>query len=86
MLGNYLGSENGNLDLLIEYAERLENGAVFKRLGFLLEEVAPENGLLIDACRDRITTGNAKLDPKLSADRLMTRWRLWLPQDWIRER
>jgi predicted transcriptional regulator of viral defense system len=86
MLSNYLGSENGNMDLLIEYGDRLGNGAVFKRLGFLLERVAPESGFFIDACRTRITTGNAKLDPKLGADRLITRWRLWVPKSWTQER
>jgi predicted transcriptional regulator of viral defense system len=86
MLVNYLRSENGNMDLLIEYGDRLGNGAVFKRLGFLLERVAPENGLFIEACQNRITTGNAKLDPKLGADRLITRWRLWVPEGWTRER
>ncbi len=38
----YLRSENSDLNLLIEYGERLGNGAVFKRLGFLLERLAPE--------------------------------------------
>ena len=38
----YLRSENSDLYLLIEYGERLGNGAVFKRLGFLLERLAPE--------------------------------------------
>ena len=86
VLNNYLGSENGDPGLLIEYADRLGNGAVFKRLGFLLERIAPENSLFIDACRKRITTGNAKLDLNLGADRLITRWRLWVPNSWTRER
>jgi len=86
MLISYLRSETGNLGLLVEYGDRLGNGAVFKRLGFLLERVAPENGLFIEACQNRITTGNAKLDPRLGADRLITRWRLWVPEGWTRER
>ena len=40
MFYNYLKSENKDLKLLIEYAKRLGNGAVFKRLGFLLERFA----------------------------------------------
>jgi len=40
MLINFLQSKNKNLDLLIEYSEKLGNGAVFKRLGFLLEKTA----------------------------------------------
>jgi len=37
MFRNYLGSDVKNLDQLVEYAEHLDNGAVFKRLSFLLE-------------------------------------------------
>ncbi len=86
MLRNYLRSENKNLELLTEYAERFGNGAVFKRLGFLLERSAPDEVKAIDKCRTRLTTGNAKLDPKLRADKLITRWRLWLPESWAKER
>lgn len=86
MLTNYLRSENTNPDLLIDYAQRLGNGAVFKRLGFLLERATPGRIEQIEKCRSRLTTGNAKLDPKLSADRLITRWRLWVPESWTKEK
>ncbi len=80
LLINYLKSDNRNLDLLIDYADRLGNGAVFKRMGFLLERLVPEEQKAIDACRERMTTGNAKLDPALASDKLVTRWRLWVPE------
>ena len=82
MLNNYLRSENKNLTLLIEYAARLSNGAVFKRLGFLLEKLAPDETSTMDQCRARLTAGNAKLDSKLDNKRLVTRWRLWVPEHW----
>ncbi len=84
MLGNYLRSENKNLQLLIKYGERLSNGAVFKRLGFLLEKMAPDETKAIEECYKRLTTGNAKLDPKLTNIKLITRWRLWVPEKWKR--
>lgn len=85
MLLNYLRAEAKNLDLLVEYADRLGNGAVFKRLGFLLERNAPGESKVIAKCTLRLTKGNAKLDPKLKADRLVTRWRLWVPVQWLEE-
>jgi predicted transcriptional regulator of viral defense system len=84
MFINYLRSENNNLDLLIEYAERLGNGAVFKRLGFLLEKVPSKKTKIIEQCRKRLTAGNAKLDSTLNNSRLITRWRLWVPENWKR--
>lgn len=84
-LKNYLKSENKNLDLLIEYASRLGNGAVFKRLGFILERSAPDERQAIDALKSRITKGNSKLDPRLPADKLVTRWRIWVPKDSVED-
>ena len=85
VLLNYLKSESRNVELLIEYAKRLENGAVFKRLGFLMERLAPEEQAALMACQSEITKGNAKLDPALPAARLVTKWRLWVPEGWGKE-
>jgi predicted transcriptional regulator of viral defense system len=83
---DYLKSENKKIDLLIEYADRLGNGSVFKRLGFLLEQFAQDEQNMIKLCQTRLTKGNSKLDPKLPADKLVTRWRLWTPKNWAKER
>lgn len=85
MFENYLKSEKKDLNLLIDYAARLGNGAAFKRLGFLLEKFSPVDQEAIAQCRERLTTGNAKLDPALETDKLVTRWRLWVPQRWLKE-
>jgi predicted transcriptional regulator of viral defense system len=84
MLGNYLKSKNKNLELLIQYGERLGNGAIFKRLGFLLEKFASQETIAIENCYQRLTAGNAKLDLKLNNVKLITRWRLWVPENWKR--
>ena len=85
MLSNYLSSDAKNLELLIDYAERFGNGAVYKRLGFLLEQSAPDERLVIAECARRLTSGNTRLDPKLPAERLVTRWRLWVSESWLKE-
>lgn len=64
---------------LIEYGERLGNGAVFKRLGFLAEKL-PDGAKLAELCRDRLTMGNSRLDPALDGKRLVSRWRLLIPR------
>jgi predicted transcriptional regulator of viral defense system len=85
MFKNYLKSENKNLDVLIDYSMRLGNGAVFKRLGFLLERFSPDEKTIIEKCKSQLTKGNIKLDPKLVADKLVTRWKLWIPKNWAKE-
>jgi predicted transcriptional regulator of viral defense system len=86
MFMDYLKSENKKIDLLTEYADRFGNGAVFKRLGFLLEQFAQDEQDTINLCQTRLTKGNSKLDPKLPTDKLVTRWRLWIPKNWSKER
>lgn len=85
MLTSYLKSQKKDLALLLDYASRLGNGAVFKRLGYLLEKISPSDQEAIEQCRIRLTAGNVKLDPKLPADRLVTRWRLWISSQWAKE-
>ena len=85
MVKNYLRSDKKDLNLLINYADQLGNGAVYKRLGFLLELYYPDEQQIIEQCRSRLSSGNAKLDPRLKSERLITRWRLWVPDKWIKE-
>jgi predicted transcriptional regulator of viral defense system len=77
-LGAYLRRPDRSERLLIEYAERLGNGAVFKRLGFLAE-ASGDAPRLVDQCARRLTKGNAKLDPALECPQLVSRWQLSVP-------
>lgn len=83
-LQNYLRSSDADTKTIIRYAEQLGNGAVFKRLGFLASQM-PGLEELAEACRERLTAGNAKLDPAISCRRLVKAWRLWVPKNWDRE-
>jgi predicted transcriptional regulator of viral defense system len=80
-LNQYLSKKNGAPGELIKTAEQLGNGAVFKRLGFLTER---HGGLemVVAECQKRLTTGNAKLDPSTPCQKLVKRWRLWVPLSW----
>ena len=79
---NYKQWKEQSFKMLISYAERLGNGAVFKRLGFLAER-HPEGYDLAVTCKKNLTQGNAKLDTSLKCDHLVTRWRLWVPKSWL---
>jgi predicted transcriptional regulator of viral defense system len=80
-LNSYLERADRSDQRLIEYGERLDNGAVFKRLGFLAERHR-DGAKLAELCSTRLTAGNAKLDPSLDCKRLVSKWRLFIPQAW----
>jgi predicted transcriptional regulator of viral defense system len=82
---NYMNSKSKDTDLVIRYADIRGNGAVFKRLGFLASRFSPEEQDLISACRSRLTKGNARIDPSMPADKLVTAWKLWIPAGWVKE-
>ena len=82
-LDTFLNEAERSAQELIATADRLGNGAVFKRLGFLLERRGgPADAMA--ACHERLTAGNAKLDPALTCRHLVTRWRLWCPEGWAK--
>lgn len=85
-LKQFFKSDSFNTNQLIDYAEKLGNGAIFKRLGFLAAQTFGENHALIAACEARLSKGNAQLDPTLKGNRLITRWRLFVPASLSLER
>jgi predicted transcriptional regulator of viral defense system len=80
-LRSYLDRKDASSETLVDYAQQLGNGAVFKRLGFLAERHG-HHGQLARACIERMSKGVAKLDPALASPRLIRRWRLWVPSSW----
>ncbi|MCP4305505.1 MAG: hypothetical protein GY788_11630 [bacterium] len=79
----YMKRSDSDPEKLIAYAQRLGNGAVFKRLGFLAER-HPQGQFLVKEAKARLTKGHAKIDPALACDRLVTRWRLRVPPSWLK--
>jgi predicted transcriptional regulator of viral defense system len=84
-LAAYLRRGDRDDEKLIEYAVRLANGAVFKRLGFLAERF-PESAELARLCENHLSGGHAKLDPAQDGPRVVAKWRLLVPQRWAHER
>jgi len=85
MLKSYLGSQHRDPQLLVRYADQLGNKAVFKRLGYLAATFLSGEKELVQQCRARLSMGNARLDPKLPAKRLVTAWRIWVPANFSKE-
>lgn len=62
---------------LVEYGDRLGNGAVFKRLGYALEALGRDLPDLTGACQERVSAGVSMLDPDgPTGGRVLTRWNL----------
>lgn len=67
---------------LIDYAERMDIGAVYRRLGFLLETYAAATTEELDRLQRKLTKTYAPLDPTLPKEGThLSRWRLNLNVD-----
>ena len=69
---------SGHLDSLLDCAVQINNGALFKKLGYLAEQLEFKPSF-VNGCRKHLTSGYATLDKKATDYRLVTRWNLWVP-------
>ena len=77
VLASYFGEPARNDAQLLEYARRLGNRTVFKRLGYLLEACGIDAPAVAEACHKEMSTGLSLLDPTAKpAGRILKRWNL----------
>jgi predicted transcriptional regulator of viral defense system len=81
-LAEYSRSPRADFGKVVDYARRIGRGAVHKRLGFLLENAGLGTSEHLTACRRALTQGLAKLDPAVPCPRIVSRWRLRIPEAW----
>ena len=81
VLSAYVHSKDFNQEKLLKYAAAMENSAIYKRLGFLIEQLKSDASTSItSACKSNLKSGYSQLDPAVKGDRLETRWNLWVPK------
>lgn len=79
MIGAYGSEPERDDSKLVMTATKYANGAAWKRLGYLAEQVLPSPEAIIDAASAHLKAGYSKLDPAVrSKGRLARRWRLWI--------
>ncbi len=81
----YFESKYKDIKLLIDYAKRVNNKTIFKRLGFLLEtRFNCENELLLEI-QSYISIGYSALDTSMVSDQYIAKWRLKTSGSWKKE-
>lgn len=85
IFSEYLESKYNNLELLIDYAKEMNNKAIFKRLGFILETRFNGENKLILEIQNYISAGYSALDPSMPSDQHISKWRLKTSDSWKKE-
>jgi len=81
----YLESDYVNLELLIEYAEKMNNRTIFKRLGFLVDTLSDENSVSFNTLEAHISYGYSEFDPLVKGEVIVEKWKLKVPLSWKRK-
>jgi predicted transcriptional regulator of viral defense system len=77
--GLWMARKQIDMSRLIDYALRLDTGAVIRRLGYLLELYGIADDAVLAPLHARLTAGYQRLDPLFPAEgRKLARWRLQL--------
>ena len=75
----HLFEKQDGLNTLLRYAIEIGTGSLFKKLGFLAEWL-DFDPVFVQECAIRLTTGYAYLDKDAHDQKLVTKWRLWVPK------
>ena len=78
----YWKSEYRNIDLLINYAGKMKNKTIFKRLGFLLETGEFLDPETINRLREKISSGYSDFDTTMKNIHFIRKWNLKIPSSW----
>jgi len=82
VLTEYVTSEYCDFSKLYEYAEKMDNKTIFKRLGFLLDT---KFDVIPDAFTDlhhHLSAGYSGFDPAVESYRTVEKWKLKVPASW----
>ena len=76
----YLKSDYRSLETLLNYAKQLNNRTIFKRLGYILEFLEPEESKIINSCHKLISKGQTQFDPTVKGNDSIPKWSLLIPE------
>lgn len=78
----YKESNFFDLKKLIDYAEKMHNKTIFKRLGFLMENMEQYELIAEYDLLKKISTGDSLFDPTVKNTSTARRWNLKIPEAW----
>lgn len=81
----YQDSDYYDFEQLIDYALKMKNSTIIKRLGFILETKFKIEKNKLDKLRELISQSYSDLDPSLECTEYCNSWKLKLSKSWLKE-
>lgn len=75
-----------NMEIIMEYSEKMKNRTIVKRLGFLMESLGM--GKLVEqySLQNKISAGYSLFDPSINNPSVVRKWNLKVPASWKNNR
>jgi len=81
----YMETDNLDFKILLEYAERMKNKTIFKRLGFMIDVRLNETPSALTYLVKYISSGYSNFDPTINCEFIVEKWKLKIPASWKKE-
>lgn len=76
----YIKSNNFDPLKLVLYAKQMNNGVIFKRLGYLCDILLGKDHDLTKMCLQEMTKGPSYMDPSSRTGKFLNKWALYIPE------
>jgi len=81
----YMETKYLDFKILLEYAERMNNKTIFKRLGFMIDVRLYDTPSILTDLTKHISTGYSNFDPTINCEFIVEKWKLKIPTSWKKE-
>ena len=71
--------------LMLEYAGRMNNKTILKRLGFMIDVHLNETPSELSGMANQISSGYSNFDPSINCQFIVEKWKLKIPVSWKKE-
>jgi len=81
----YVETKHRDFKLLLEYADRIGNKTIFKRLGFMIDTKLDDIPVEFRNLQERLSSGYSNFDPATDSQFIVEKWKLKVPASWKKE-
>ena len=81
----YMETEHCDFKMLLNYAERMNNKTILKRLGFMIDVKFNEIPDEFTDIKENISSGYSNFDPIINCKLIVEKWKLKVPTSWKKE-
>jgi len=85
IFNEYVETEYCDFKMLINYAERINNKTILKRLGFMIDVKFNETPEELADINEKISSGYSNFDPLVNSKFIIEKWKLKVPASWKKE-